>query len=195
MSTTHLLYLHGFRSSPQSTKACLLHNWLSAHYPGVTWLAPQLPTSPQDAMALINTLTAQWPHDSSAVVGSSLGGFYASFVARQRGWPSVVINPAVAAHTHGARLVGEHPLWHDPSQTMHFLPSHVDELRALALARADVPSNTMAIVAKGDEVLDWRDMAAHYQHAQLHLLAQGDHGLSDFEPWLEPIADFLQLSA
>ncbi len=146
-------------------------------------------------MALIGAQTAHWPAKTSAVVGSSLGGFYASYIAQQRAWPSVVINPAVAAHTHGHRLVGNHPMWHDPSQTMAFLPSYVDELAALALAANQVPVNTMAIVAKGDEVLDWHDMAAHYQHAQLHLLPHGDHGLSDFEPWLEPIADFLQLSS
>lgn len=145
-------------------------------------------------MALVAQLTASWPSQTSAVVGSSLGGFYASFIASQRGWPSVVINPAVAAHTHGHRLVGNHPMWHDATQTLAFLPSYVDQLAALALDHQDVPSNTMAIVAKGDEVLNWHDMAAHYQHAQLHLLAQGDHGLTDFEPWLEPIADFLQLS-
>ena len=193
MSVTHLLYLHGFRSSPQSTKARLLHNWLGQHYPGVTWLAPSLPASPKEAMALIRAETAHWPAHTSAVVGSSLGGFYASYIAWQRAWPSVVINPAVAAHTHGHRLVGNHPMWHDSSQTMAFLPSYVDELAALALAAHQVPANTMAIVAKGDEVLDWHDMAAHYQHAQLHLLPRGDHALSDFKPWLEPIADFLQL--
>jgi predicted esterase YcpF (UPF0227 family) len=58
-----------------------------------------------------------------------------------------------------------------------------------------VPLNTMAIVAKGDEVLDWREMSQHYQRAQLHLIAGGDHGLSDFEPWQEPIAEFLHLAA
>ena len=195
MSPTHLLYLHGFRSSPESTKACLLRNWLSRHYPGVVWVAPELPASPAAAIGLIDKLTAQWPAASSAVMGSSLGGFYASFIAQQRGWPSVVVNPAVAAHRHGHRLVGEHTMWHNPTQTMHFLPSYVDELEALALDAADVPANTMAIVAKGDEVLDWHEMAGHYQHAQLHLLAKGDHGLSDFEPWMEPIADFLHLRA
>ena len=94
-TTTHLLYLHGFRSSPQSAKARQMAAYVAQHHPGVTWWCPQLPPSPRAAMELVAQGTAAWPGGSMAVVGSSLGGFYASWVAQQRACPSVMLNPAV----------------------------------------------------------------------------------------------------
>ena len=79
--TTHLLYLHGFRSSPLSFKAVRIDAWLRAHRPEVRFWCPQLPPSPQQALRLVIDGTAGWPADRSAVIGSSLGGFYATVVA------------------------------------------------------------------------------------------------------------------
>ena len=82
---THLLYLHGFRSSPRSFKAQRLQAWLRAHRPGIHWWCPQLPPSPREAWQLMTGGIATWP-DTSAVLGSSLGGFYATAVAERTGW-------------------------------------------------------------------------------------------------------------
>ncbi len=98
MSTTHLLYLHGFRSSPRSAKAQQLAAWMAIHRPGVRWWCPQLPPSPREAMTLIGAGTTDWPADTSAVVGSSLGGFYATALAEtpaRRHWRVAVINLAI----------------------------------------------------------------------------------------------------
>ena len=95
MTTTHLLYLHGFRSSPQSAKARLMAQHMQAQHPDVIWLCPQLPPSPQEAMAMVSRATADWPAEHMAVVGSSLGGFYATWVAEQRGCRAALLNPAV----------------------------------------------------------------------------------------------------
>ena len=78
---THLLYLHGFRSSPQSAKARWMAEWVAAHRPDLTWLCPQLPPSPAAALADIRALSAHWPAGTTGVIGSSLGGFYATIVA------------------------------------------------------------------------------------------------------------------
>ena len=86
MTPTHLLYLHGFRSSPRSFKAQRLQAWLAAHRPEVHWWCPQLPPSPRAAMALVRQGIEAWPAASSAVLGSSLGGFYATAVAQATGW-------------------------------------------------------------------------------------------------------------
>ncbi len=69
MPTTHLLYLHGFRSSPQSTKAKAVAAHVSAQHPGVEWWCPQLPASPREAMALVMQGMARWPRESMAVEG------------------------------------------------------------------------------------------------------------------------------
>ena len=72
---THLLYLHGFRSSPQSAKARVMAAWVQQHRPDLSWWCPQLPASPAEAMQMLFEGIAQWPAAQTGVVGSSLGGF------------------------------------------------------------------------------------------------------------------------
>jgi predicted esterase YcpF (UPF0227 family) len=131
MSVTHLLYLHGFRSSPQSTKARQFAQRVAERHPSVTWWCPQLPPSPREAMAMLMAGIAAWPRDSMAVVGSSLGGFYATHVAEATGCKAVLLNPAIDPARDLAKYVGEHSSWHDPQQRFVFEPAFVDELRAL----------------------------------------------------------------
>lgn len=190
---THLLYLHGFRSSPRSFKAQRLQAWLAAHRPEVHWWCPQLPPSPREAMALVRQGIRRWPADRSAVLGSSLGGFYATAVAEATGWPAVLLNPAVDPARDLAAYVGELTAFHDPAEYFFFRPEYVAELRALAAPTITRPERYFAVVAKGDELLDWREMAARHAGANLRLLEGGDHALSDFDQHLPHILSFLQL--
>lgn len=191
---SHLLYLHGFRSSPQSFKARRLQAWLAAHRPALHWWCPQLPPSPCEAMALIEQGLAGWPPDGMAVCGSSLGGFYATAVAERHGCPAVVINPAVDPARDLAAFIGEQTAWHDPTQRFFFQPAFVDELRALTVPAITRPERYLAIVAKGDELLDWREMVGRYPGANLHLIEGGDHALSDFDRHLPRLLAFLGLA-
>jgi predicted esterase YcpF (UPF0227 family) len=191
--TTHLLYLHGFRSSPQSFKARRLQAWLAAHRPGVTWWCPQLPPSPRAAFDLVEQGTAAWPAATAAVVGSSLGGFYATALAHRRGWRCAVINPAVDPARDLTAYIGELAAFHDPAERFFFRPEFIDELRALAVPASVDPARTLAIVAKGDEVLDWREMSARYAGASLRLVEGSDHALSDFDAHLPVLLGFLGL--
>ncbi|MEO6319536.1 MAG: YqiA/YcfP family alpha/beta fold hydrolase [Polaromonas sp.] len=120
MPTTHLLYLHGFRSSPQSMKARKVAARVQAQHPGVTWWCPQLPPSPREAMNLIMRDIADWPRDAMAVVGSSLGGFYATWMAQQTGCPAVPLNPAVDPARDLAKYIGEQTSWHIPDDRFFF---------------------------------------------------------------------------
>lgn len=194
MTTTHLLYLHGFRSSPQSAKARQMADLVARQHPGVQWWCPQLPPSPQDAMALVSAGIADWPRTTMAVVGSSLGGYYATWVAQHTGCPSVLLNPATHPAQSLERYIGEQSSWHDPAEHFFFAPHFIDELRALDVSAHPAPHRQLAVVAKGDEVLDWRDMVARYPQAQLRLLEGGDHALSDFDHHLPAIVEFLQLA-
>jgi hypothetical protein len=193
MVTTHLLYLHGFRSSPQSFKAQRLHAWLARHRPGVHWWCPQLPPSPRAALNLVREGTAAWPATTSAVLGSSLGGFYATVVAEATGWPAVLMNPAVDPARDLAAYVGELSAFHTPEARFFFRGEYVDELRAMTPGPITRPERYLAIIAKGDEVLDWREMTARYPGVNLRLLEGSDHGLSDFDDHLADILAFLQL--
>ena len=167
---------------------------VAARHPGVTWCCPQLPPSPREAMALLNQATAAWPKASMAVMGSSLGGFYATAVAQQRGCKAVLLNPAVNPASSLAGYIGEQTAWHQPDAHFFFEPRFVDELRALHAGPLKHPANYLAIIAKGDEVLDWREMVARYPGAQIRLLEGGDHALSNFDAQLPAVLDFLRLA-
>ena len=193
MPTTHLLYLHGFRSSPQSTKAQMMAARVQADHKNVRWWCPQLPPSPREAMALIQRGTADWPADQMAVVGSSLGGFYATALAQQRGCRAVVLNPAVDPARNLAAHIGEQTAWHDPAEHFFFRPEYIDELRALQTGPLTLPERTFAVIAKGDELLDWREMTARYASARIRLLEGSDHALSDFDAHIDAVQEFLAL--
>ncbi|HWI83961.1 YqiA/YcfP family alpha/beta fold hydrolase, partial [Ramlibacter sp.] len=191
MSTTHLLYLHGFRSSPKSTKARIVAARMAERHPEVHWWCPQLPPSPRAAMGLVLAGIAGWPAATTAVIGSSLGGFYATHVAETIGCRAVLLNPAIDPARDLGRFIGEHTAWHDPAERFVFEPAFVDELRGLAHGPVGHPERYFAVIAKGDEVLDWREMTGRYQGARTKLLEGGDHAISDFERHLPEIFDFL----
>ena len=193
MDTTHLLYLHGFRSSPQSAKARQMAAHVALQHPAVTFWCPQLPPSPRAAMALVSEGIARWPRGAMAVIGSSLGGFYASWVAQQTRAPSVLLNPAVHPARDLARHIGEQTAWHDPAERFYFLPEYIAELQALETQGLPPAAPEMAIIAKGDEVLDWREMAARYAHARLIVQEGGEHALANFGDYLPAISEFLAL--
>jgi predicted esterase YcpF (UPF0227 family) len=191
---THLLYLHGFRSSPQSAKARTMAQHMAAQHPQVEWWCPQLPPSPEDAMRLILQGIAGWPRTSMAVVGSSLGGFYATAVAEATGCRAVLLNPAVHPARDLAKYIGEQTSWHDPEERFFFRPEFVQELRNLTPPGVTLPARYLAVIAKGDEVLDWREMSARYEGAAQRLLEGGDHAISDFEAHLPAVMEFLGLN-
>jgi predicted esterase YcpF (UPF0227 family) len=194
MDTRFLLYLHGFRSSPQSFKARRMAAEVARRHPQVTWACPQLPPSPRAAAELISSIIAEWPRERMAVVGSSLGGFYATWTAEETGCRAVLLNPAVDPARDLARHIGEQAAWHDTGERFWFAPEYIEELRALERRPITRPERYFAVVAKGDELLDWREMVARYPGAHVKLLEGSDHALSDFDHHLEDVLAFLQLA-
>jgi len=190
-SLTHVLYLHGFRSSPQSAKASQLATLFAQIYPDVHWWCPQLPPSPLETSKLITTETEDWPKESMAVIGSSLGGFYATWLAQLYDCKAVLINPAIDPARDLAKYIGEHSVWHDPNERIYFAPAYIEELRNLYVGELKQPENVFALIAKGDEVLDWREMTGRYLICPQLLLEGSDHGVSDFELHLPRLMQFL----
>jgi uncharacterized protein len=200
MTTTHLLYLHGFRSSPQSMKARKVAARVREQHPGVTWWCPQLPPSPSEAMALLQQGLADWPRAGTAVIGSSLGGFYARWLALRLRCRAVLLNPAVFPARDLARYIGELTAWHDPNEIIHFQPDYVAALRTMECdierLKSDhpaTPRSQFAIVAKGDEVLDWQEMTAFCAGGTVRLLPASNHAISDFDEHIDAVFGFLQL--
>jgi len=166
---------------------------MAAGHPGVHWWCPQLPPSPRAAAELIAQGTADWPAERMAVVGSSLGGFYATWLAARTGCRAVLVNPAVDPARDLEKYIGEQTAWHDPEAHFFFRPEYIEELRALQAGALPHPQRLMAVIAKGDEVLDWREMTARYPGSVLRVVDGGDHALSDFETaHLDAVIAFLQ---
>ena len=157
-----------------------------------------MPASPQQAMQEIMATISCWSTDhdfeSMAVIGSSLGGFYATWVAEKIGCKAVLINPAIDPARDLDNYIGEQTAWHQPDEKFFFNPEFIDELRALKAGPLKRVENYFAIIAKGDEVLDWREMTARYLGANQRLLGGGDHALSDFDDHLPAILNFLNLA-
>lgn len=198
MPPTHLLYLHGFRSSPLSTKAQKMALLMRERFPQVQWWCPQLPPSPDEAMQLLSGGIEAWQQqpgfDSMAVIGSSLGGFYATALAELLSCQAVLLNPAIDPARDLANYVGEQTSWQNPAERFDFKPGYIDELQALYAGPLKNPENYLAVIAKGDEVLDWREMVARYAGAQIRLIEGSDHAISDFDDHLPAVLHFLKLA-
>jgi len=192
LAVTHVLYLHGFRSSPQSAKARQMAAWMQAHRPEVHWWCPQLPPSPREAMALLEDGMKGWPAASTGVIGSSLGGFYATAVAERLGCRAVLLNPAIDPARDLTRYIGEISAWHS-DERFFFRAEFIDELRAISPAVLTRPARYFAVIAKGDELLSWVEMSERYRGCRIKLLEGSDHALSDFAEHLPEVTAFLGL--
>jgi predicted esterase YcpF (UPF0227 family) len=191
---THLLYLHGFRSSPQSTKARKFAAWVADHRPDLVWCCPQLAASPAQAMRDVEAAIAAWPKARMAAIGSSLGGFYATVVAERHGCRAVLLNPGVDPARDLAAAVGATTAWHS-DEPFVFRPEYVAELRAMTPGPLTDPGRYFAVIAKGDEVLSWREMSGRYTGSPMLVLEGSDHALSDFDEQMPEVLAFLGLAA
>jgi predicted esterase YcpF (UPF0227 family) len=184
-----LLYLHGFRSSPRSFKARVVGARMRALGRENELICPHLPASPREAAALMRTLTDRYPADRLAIVGSSLGGYYATWLAEQRGCRAVLLNPAVDPLKDLDQHVGVTTEFHS-DQPFEFRREYIDELRALKVDAITRPERYYLVAATGDEVLDYRDMVRHYAGARQLVLEGSDHAISEFETIVDDVLAF-----
>jgi len=185
-----LIYIHGFNSSPASAKARLLKAKLGTLGRGAEFSAPALPHSPAQAAVLLDALMTR--HPGAALVGSSLGGYYATYLAEKHGLKAVLLNPAVRPYELLAPLVGRQKNFHT-GEEHDFTAQHVAELRALEVERI-TPGRYLLIVAKGDEVLDYRRAVERYHGCRQLVIEGSDHRLSDFAEYLATVLEFCGVS-
>jgi predicted esterase YcpF (UPF0227 family) len=188
----YLLYLHGFRSSPKSFKARVVHQRMAQLGRAQQLICPQLPASPKAAMELVLNLVERYQakgENKLAIVGSSLGGFYATWLAERFGCRAVLINPAVDPLKNLEQHVGVTTAWHS-DEPFEFKREYIDELAELKVARITRPERYFLLAATGDEVLDYRDMVAHFAGAQQHVIEGSDHAVSEFEQYVDEVLDF-----
>jgi len=189
-----ILYLHGFRSSPQSMKARLVGARMAALGLADQLICPQLPASPRQAMELALSLVAGVPAAELSIIGSSLGGYYATWLAERLGCRAVLLNPAVVPSLDLDQHVGVTTQYHS-DEPFEFKREYIDELGALAVAQITRPERYFLIAATGDEVLDYRDMVAHYQGARQLVIEGSDHAISEFPDYLDRVLAFCGVGA
>ena len=181
-----LIYIHGFNSSPLSSKAQLLKEKLESLGRGAEFAAPALPHRPAQAAALLDALLAR--HRGAALVGSSLGGYYSTWLAERHRLKSVLINPAVRPYELLAGALGPQKNFHT-GEAYEFTRSHLDELRALEVERI-TPERYLLLAATGDETLDYRQAVERYRGCRQIVIEGSDHGLSDFADYLGTVLEF-----
>jgi predicted esterase YcpF (UPF0227 family) len=189
-----ILYLHGFRSSPLSMKGRLLGERMAQLGRADDYVAPQLPASPQQAMDEAMALVAGVPAGELAIVGSSLGGYYATWMAEQLGCRAALLNPAVTPLTSLEKYVGMTTMFHS-GEPFEFRREYIAELGGLAVPRISQPQRYYLLAATGDEVLDWRAMVDHYPGARQHVIDGSDHGISEFAQYVDEVLAFCGVAA
>jgi uncharacterized protein len=184
-----ILYLHGFRSSPKSFKARLVGVRMLELGLSDELRCPQLPASPNEAIAHALKLVEGVPAAELAIVGSSLGGYYATWLAERLGCRAVLLNPAIVPLKDLDQHVGVTTQFHS-DEPFEFKREYIAELRALAVDKITRPERYFLIAATGDEVLDYRDMVAHYAGARQHVIEGSDHGISEFRQYVDEVLAF-----
>jgi predicted esterase YcpF (UPF0227 family) len=181
-------YIHGFNSSARSHKARLLGERLAKIGAAARFVCPDLPHRPAQAAALLERLLADSPPARTTLVGSSLGGYYATWLAERHALRAVLVNPAVRPYELLRAQVGPQRNLYT-GEVYEFTQRHLDELAALEVPRV-TPERYLLLACSGDEVLDYRDAVRRYRGCSQRIVDGGDHGFSGFAGHLDAVLDF-----
>jgi len=188
-----IVYLHGFNSSPGSHKARTLDAAMRARGLGRLFACPALPPAPREAVRVIEAELARHGEHQVALVGSSLGGFYATYFAEKYALRAALINPAIAPY------IGLEPFL-GPQQNLYtgenyeLTRADLEGWRSLAVEAVD-PERYLLLLETGDEVLDWRDAARKYEGARTVIRDGGDHTMQSFPEHIDRILRFAGLGS
>jgi predicted esterase YcpF (UPF0227 family) len=184
-----LIYIHGFNSSPASHKSRLLKQRLEAMGKGREFLCPALPDRPARAIELLETKMHGIEPEVVTLVGSSLGGYYATYLAEKFSVRAVLVNPAVKPQEGLRAYLGPQRNLYT-GEPYELTPEHLEELQALEVNRPTRRDRYYLMVTTGDEVLDYRDAVAKYAGARQLVVPGSDHGFGDFGAYLDSVLEF-----
>jgi len=187
-----ILYLHGFRSSPQSKKATQLREALAAQGRGAEFVCPQLPPSPRAAIAAAEAAVTGMDSARVRLIGSSLGGYYATWLAETMGCRAVLLNPAIRPVDDLRAYPGRQTVYFSEA-TIDMKPEYLDELLAFDTPRITRPERYFLLAATGDELIDYRTMVAKYSGCRQRVIDGSDHQMSDFARYLDEVLTFCDI--
>jgi predicted esterase YcpF (UPF0227 family) len=188
-----IIYIHGFNSSARSFKAGLLRDRMSALGHSDRYACPELSHRPREAIVQLGALIERTPRASMALVGSSLGGYYATHLAEKFGARAVLVNPAVRPYESLRDYLGPQKNLYSGAE-YEFTEQHIAELRALDVETI-TPEHYLLMVRTGDEILDYRQAVEKYRGAQQIVIEGGDHGFSDFAGYVDTVLEFCGIGA
>ena len=184
-----IVYLHGFNSSPQSHKAQVLGRYLAERGLGAQYACPGLPPLASEAIREAEKLLSK----GTCFVGSSLGGFYATWLAERHGVKAVLINPAIDPHVGLRAYLGRQENLHT-GEPYELTEAHLRDWER-HYAPSITPGRYLLIVETGDEVLDYRRALERYAGAEAIVVQGGDHSLQSFPQHLPRIFEFARAAA
>jgi uncharacterized protein len=188
-----IIYLHGFRSSPASRKATMLREAMAARGRVDEYLCPALPASPSRAIEETGRLVQGIAPERLALIGSSLGGYYATWLAEQLGCRAVLLNPAIRPQDDLAKHLGVQPVYFSEA-SIDFRREYLAELEAIDTPAITRPERYLLIAATGDAVIDYRAMRRKYAGALQVVVEGSDHELSDFADYMDDVLEFCSQS-
>jgi len=188
----NVLYIHGFNSSPQSTKTVITRDFFAKNHPEINFHCPQVASSPNAAIAQLERVIAREPSTTWLFMGSSLGGYFATYLAEKYQAKAVLINPAVKPFELLKDYLGEQI---NPYTDECYQVKEQDIVALKMLEQDNISKNNYLVMLQtGDEVLDYQQAVEKYRHCQLTIAQGGDHSFIDYENTLPNIASFFNLS-
>lgn len=193
-----LVYIHGFLSSPLSSKAADSKEMADAA--GIEFHAPDVNLPPREVDRLLDelvlSLIGRYGKDAVAAAGSSLGGFYAARLANKHGLKAALFNPCIHPDEFVVDEVGERVV-EATGRIVHVLPSFADDFRALAEESSPLPQSpekTFAVLSTEDEVLPWKRTYEELKErcSEIHLSVGDDHRISKFREFIPVFENFLE---
>jgi predicted esterase YcpF (UPF0227 family) len=186
-----LIYIHGFNSSPASLKAQQTQKWLDTQPLSISFECPALSSEPDKAIVQLQSMIEHYC-EPVGLIGSSMGGYYATWLGEKYGFKSVLINPAVRPYEFMMEYLGENANYHTGERYI-LEQRHVDITRTLDVEQIKKPENIWVLLQTGDEVLDYQQAEEKYAQCALTIEQGGDHSFQHYERHLPAIIDFLEL--
>ncbi|WNC71606.1 YqiA/YcfP family alpha/beta fold hydrolase [Thalassotalea psychrophila] len=187
-----ILVIHGFNSSPQSLKAQITKQYIRQYFPNVEVICPQLLSNPNAAIKQLSNIIEEDLQCQWYLTGSSLGGYFATYLSDKYNFKAVLINPAVKPYELLEDILGEQTNPYT-NEVYRVTVEHMQHLKKFEIDKINA-KNFLVMVQTGDEVLDYQQAVDKYQQSQLCVQQDGDHSFINFSKMLPDIVNFFQLN-
>ena len=188
-----LIYIHGLNSDANSVKGKMLDDWCQENRPEIKVVRPDLNLPPQEVIKKLAELITHDPH--TGLVGSSLGGFYATVCSAKFAVRAVLVNPVIRPFERFQRFFDQGATEYATETGWVVTPPQLDDLKELYRPTPSYPEKLLVLLKQGDEVLDYRDAESHYSQdgAQSAMIIEpgGDHFMHDMDTKIPLIINFL----